>query len=366
MTSRGSGGVLATLAAGLGLEPGDVEGATWTWSVHSDRVRVGNARRTWTERAGVILRLLGPDGQVGFGEASPLPGWSIETLDEVCDVATRPCPAERLPSSLRFGLETAILDLVSRRAGRSVAEVLASSWSTDVREELPTAGLVDLFETEGRPPEPAAAVAKVKIGRPGRLEEEIVALRALRERLGGIGLRLDANRGLDPRDLSRVLDDLAEVGVELLEEPVGPVDWPRSSPVSLAVDETLAREWRELPSSAIVREVSRLREGGALAVLILKPALLGGFGRCRDLAQIALEAGVGIVISHLFDGPLALAACSALALTLPGEAYPAGLAPHGGLEAWPAAATPWWSDGRIRMPPGAVGLGLSVDSGGVS
>lgn len=42
----------------------------------------GNARRAWASRDGVLVRAEA-EGRVGWGEASPLPGASLERLDDV-------------------------------------------------------------------------------------------------------------------------------------------------------------------------------------------------------------------------------------------------------------------------------------------
>ena len=66
-------------------------------------------------------------------------------------------------------------------------------------------------------------------------------------------LRLDANRGLDPGELGRRLDELSRLGPELLEEPVPWSEWPQSSPVPLALDETLGRDWADWPVARITK-----------------------------------------------------------------------------------------------------------------
>ncbi|HEX6239392.1 MAG TPA: O-succinylbenzoate synthase, partial [Polyangiales bacterium] len=62
------------------------------------------------------------------------------------------------------------------------------------------------------------------------------------------------------------------------------------------------------------------------------------------------------VVTHLFDGPIALAAASVLALALQSPRLAAGLAPHAGLAAWPAAPH---RDAGPRLAPGAFATGIS-------
>ncbi|HEU4613190.1 MAG TPA: hypothetical protein VFS15_13965, partial [Kofleriaceae bacterium] len=49
----------------------------------------GAARGSWTERSAVILSVRDDTGVTGLGEAAPLPGMSIDTLDD----ALRACEA---------------------------------------------------------------------------------------------------------------------------------------------------------------------------------------------------------------------------------------------------------------------------------
>jgi hypothetical protein len=69
-------------------------------------------------------------------------------------------------------------------------------------------------------------------------------------------------------------------------------------------------------------------------VLVLKPAILGGLLRARELAVRAQQHGKDVVVTHLFDGPFAMAAGCELALSLPRPPLACGLAPHADLPAF--------------------------------
>jgi L-alanine-DL-glutamate epimerase-like enolase superfamily enzyme len=84
---------------------------------------------------------------------------------------------------------------------------------------------------------------------------------------------------------------------------------------------------------------------------------LGGFAACLDWAHLAQQHRGSVSMSHLFDGPVALAACAELALCLPGDQRAAGLTPHVGLQAWPACALPLIGASAI-LPPQNIGLGI--------
>jgi len=64
------------------------------------------------------------------------------------------------------------------------------------------------------------------------------------------------------------------------------------------------------------------------------------------------------VVTHLLDGPVALAAACELARSLPG-AWACGLDRHAGLDAWPGMEVPQAEGPWVRRAEGA-GLGLGV------
>ncbi len=61
---------------------------------------------------------------------------------------------------------------------------------------------------------------------------------------------------------------------------------------------------------------------------MIKPAVHGLLG-AHALAGRARAAGKGVIVTHLFDGPVGTAAACELALALGETRYAAGLAPHG-------------------------------------
>ena len=333
------------------------------------------ARRSWDERHGWLLVLRDREGRGGLGEASPLPGFSPED-EGACERALRGF-LELVPLSLelsadpvewlgaaatiaspaaRMAVETALLDLAGQVLGRSVAELLGGR---PPAAAVPLAALVDGSDGE----ELVAAVAawcatgiatfKVKGGRRRAFEEELGALTALRRSASDVALRLDVNGGWTPREARRNLERLAPLGLEFVEQPVAAealLDFG-PAPVPVAADESV-----QLPGA-----LSRLVATGSCRVMVLKPMALGGLMHCLELAREASEAGLGVVISHLFDGPVALAAACELALALPVAPLACGLAPHAGLAAWPGVVVPQIHGGFVS-PSGRAGLGLEPEA----
>lgn len=333
---------------------------------------VGSSARPERQRSGLVVKLTDGDGNVGLGEASPLPGFSPDSLAssraalervEVRALEASLTGAERwlerlvrarglLPSgapAAAFALETALLDLACQRERRSPFELL---------EQTPLPRLELNAVLDGTPPDAFARAQalvrqgyrtlKVKLG--ARWEPAFDTLSAL-AKAGGLELRADANRCLDAADLERALPRLAELGLEFLEEPCAPEFWaalPHERP-RLALDESLA--------GATSAGLPALVRASGAQVVVLKPMVLGGFSRCLELADAARACGCEVVVTHLFDGPIALRAASLLGFIVQSPGLAAGVAPHPGLAAWPAL--PEASELGPALDPGLFQAGVS-------
>ncbi len=315
------------------------------------------------ERDAVLLRVMDEDGVVGWGEASPLPGYSTDALDDVeraldewalrwgrgeidTGAGGPALPALELPAELDFAdlpsarcaIDTAMLDLAARRLGVPLhALLLDLGVPTRPVERLAVAGLVTLSGAE-RPgaPEtseaPSAQVGKLvaagyrtvkcKLGG-ADFDGELAELRAVRAEFPYLKLRLDVNGRWSPataRDRLPVLKQ--EINPEFVEQPVGPEELLSfgGTPVPIAADESL-----RLPGAP-----NRLTGPGGCAVFVLKPMVLGGLRDCIRLAETAFDDGIRVIVSHTFGGPVAHAAACELALAL-AAADPSGDAPAAGL-----------------------------------
>lgn len=336
---------------------------------------VGNARMQWLRRDGLLLLLWDADGRVGLGEASPLPGYSADSLAQ-CDARLRQVPwgelalelcdglsgaTERvlagLPAAARCAAETALLDLVAQRRAVPLATLL--------RGAPPPAGVAVSALLSGESPDALLAsaraaqrrgfsVLKLKLGRPGGAAWELAAVRLLRQQLGPeVTLRLDANRAWSLAEATEQLAALAELAPEQVEEPLADVrQLPRlRTALPIALDESL----QHLDPAT---EVAPLLAAGAVRALVLKPMALGGPLRCLQLAGLAAAHGAPALVTHLFDGTVALAAAAAVALALP-QARPCGLDAHPGLALGPSVDLGFVGAPQIP-PPTAPGLGISL------
>ena len=332
-----------------------------------------NARSRWSERQGLLLTLVDSHGHFGQGETAPLPGYSEASLDD-CHAALARMPADLLetalsvdvpmigavlderrrdlPAEARFALETALLDLRARREGIPLFRLLRTlQKDAPSPVELPLVALISEEPTQFRSAAETAISAgyagvKLKIGRPGRFDEELTAIAEVRDVLGTERvLRLDANGALP----SGALDLLVAAAPEFVEEPFARGGTlPAHPSVPLALYESL-RDGLSLTPERI--------RGHRLVAFVLKLGPLGGFFSALALVRELGAAGSSPVLSHTLEGPVGTAAAMELALALGARQRAPGLAPHSALAAWSEAVLPALFGARLA-PHTQPGLGL--------
>jgi len=172
-----------------------------------------------------------------------------------------------------------------------------------VLRRVPTSALLMAREPGALREEAAGAresghrAVKIKLGA-ATFDEDVARARAARDGLGpAVRLRGDANGAWNRRDARAALEALAGLGFDYVEQPLaaddfeGFVELHRLAPVRIAADESVASETGAL----------RLLSTGAVDVMVLKPATLGGPARALEIAAQARQAGIEVVFSHTFE-----------------------------------------------------------------
>lgn len=294
-------------------------------SVRTVTLRFARPVRTalgeFTQRRSVLLELRDEAGRAGFGEAAPWPGFGTESdqqaADRLSEIAARIRGAdissaddleERLAgaSAARAALAGALCDLQARATGQPLAKYLA--WLARATNRPPLDEVAVHALLTGREPwtlreEAARACAagfraiKLKLGA-GPIADDVERARAARDGAGAAtALRGDANGAWDEAGATAALEALAPFGFEYVEQPLpageiaGLANLRRRSPVRIAADESVAT----------AEGAQRLIGSGAVDVVILKPATLGGPLRALQIAALARSAGMQVVFSHAFE-----------------------------------------------------------------
>jgi o-succinylbenzoate synthase len=324
------------------------------------REPVATGAGTWSERRGAWLRLEGGDGRVGWGEAAPLDPMELAALMERIDPsapAARIDTAEALAEAAgrgpcgRAAFELAALDLEAQRIGRPLAFLLADSPRPRVAVNalLFSQGAAQLAAEARRAVAEGYGTLKIKVGS-SEPDEDIGRVRAVREAVGaGVAMRLDANCAWDEATALRVLRAVADCDIEFIEDAV-------------AGDLHAVRRGVDIPVAADVRT---LAEGEELVgrrgadFLVLKPMALGRLRSVRELALSAIESGIGVVITSVFDTAVGVAGALHLAAGLPGTEHAHGLATVGLLEEAPVEGLEPPHRGEMVLPKGP-GLGVRL------
>jgi o-succinylbenzoate synthase len=285
-------------------------------------------------------------GHFGYGEAAPLPDWGMETLVQTAQALTK--MSERLLGAIiktterdtdqilelladyaatpaaRHGMELAILDLFAQSQNLSIAQLLNANSATKV-EVNGLVGAESLAETVRQTSDlvkQGYRCLKLKIGRMS-WEDDLVRIKAVRKEVGSeIKLRLDPNQSWHIEQAIAYIRELAPLGIEYIEQPLpaqdllGMAKLRKLGIIAIAADEAVQN----------LTQLAQVIKAEAADLVILKPMALGGILTSFKAAQIALDAGLAVVITTSLDGAIARLGALHLAAALPKLSHACGLA----------------------------------------
>lgn len=269
------------------------------------------SRGSQVEQATLQVRLTREDGVVGRGEACGIPyagdtpATLMATLESVRGEIERGIDREALLQLLphggaRMGVDAALWDLEAKaggpdpytRCGVAPAPVTSAY----------TIGMRSLEDYEITARQYADyPILKIKVGR----EDPIAALRAVRRGASRPRLIVDTNQSWTVADLQRHAVALAELGVELIEQPIavgaeaGLDGW--RSPVPLCADE-------------LIDSVSDLHKAaGRFQYVNIKLDKAGGLTAAMRLADAIEARGMGLMVGCMVGSSLSMAPAMVLA-----------------------------------------------------
>ncbi|MCL4850556.1 MAG: twin-arginine translocation signal domain-containing protein [Bryobacteraceae bacterium] len=332
------------------------------------------------ERPSVLVKITAEDGAVGWGQSVPVPTWSYETTESVTltlrnyvapvligrdpfDIAgahtlmnraISPSFSTGMPIA-KAGIDLALHDLTARIRGQNVAErwgrktpeKLTLSWTINPQTLDETAKLVEEGKRHGY------KHFNVKVAPDPKFDIEMC--RIVRKMAPDAFFWADANGGYDLATALAVAPKLADIGVDVLEQPIaanrltGYREIRKQRALPILMDEGVV-------SSVELIEFIKL---GLLDGVAMKPARTAGLWDARRQIEIVQDAGLLFLGSGLTDPDIALAA----AIHLYGAynlKFPAALnGPQfltGSFLEKPLVV----SDGDIEIPRGP-GFGVQID-----
>ena len=263
--------------------------------------------------ADVVIATAREGGFAGRGEAVPYPRYAESVAGALDTIRTfarergqtlsrgdlRALPA----GAARNALDCALWDLAAKRTGRPVWRLAGLAPPASVVTAY-TIGLGSVPEMRRNAARNATRpLLKIKLGRAP--EEDVERLRAVRDAAPATRLIVDANEGWTMAGLELVAPVAAELGVELIEQPLPAgadaalSDW--EAPVPLGADESLHGDGDPAGLS------------GKYDVLNVKLDKTGGLSAALELVERARGMGFGIMIGCMVATSLSMAPALLLA-----------------------------------------------------
>lgn len=324
-------------------------------------------------RCGLLLFLITSDGLVGIGEASPVGTGSPDEVRQIADILERlasdligidanaleqSLPSRSLPASLRFGIETALLDIWGQTRALPLTALLGGRPSSLAVNALITAESAEQAAIAAREAaELGFTSLKLKVGG-GTLAKDEKLVSAVRQAVGSeVKLRLDANQAWNVNQAIESIHRLSRYQIEYIEQPVAAADIVelaevrRSVPVPVAADESLGS----------LDDLRRLLNAKAADIFIVKASRLGGLRAGLEVATEILKAGHAMVVTTSLESGVGIAASTHLAAALPDQPYSHGLATGLLLDQDLTYPRLLPLKGRL-MTPESPGLGVKVEA----
>ena len=290
----------------------------------------GTSRGVYTTRKSWFVYL--SDGQrEGVGECAPLPDLSCDARPDYAEVLDNFCQslcetgeidyeAMRTYPSLLFGLETAVMDLKSKKQG-----VLFDTAFSRGEVGIPINGLVwmgnydEMLQRMEEKLEKGFRCVKLKIGAID-FDQELDLVKRIRNRFSfhEVELRLDANGAFPYEEALYKLELLSQYAIHSIEQPIRQGQWAymaelcRESPLPIALDEELIGV-NDPEMKHHMLNIIKPR------YIILKPSLHGGMQGCREWIDTAREMGIGSWITSALESNIGLNAIAQFASDVYGD-----------------------------------------------
>ena len=332
----------------------------------------------------VLVRIVAADGTVGWGEATPDPNVTGETVEgTIATLRHALAPAvlghdarnreaighaldarvEGVPAA-KAAIDIALHDLVGHAHGLPVWALLGGR----TKESLTISRVVSVKDPDAMAADAAAHVAdgfrtvKLKVAAEANPALDIRRLAAVREAVGpDIGIKVDANQGWRTAAVAiAAIRGMTASAPDYIEQPVawwdldGLAEVRRQTGLAIMIDEGCHGP----------REMQRVVALRAADLVNIKLMKCGGLTRATTLNAIAETAGIVAQVGTMVESSIASAAGLHLALARANVHTVEMGGPLMLAEDIGNAAT-WYDRDQIRVPD-RPGLGITVDETAVT
>jgi muconate cycloisomerase len=330
----------------------------------------------------VIVRIRDTDGAEGIGEGvTPGPWWSGETVESiklmidghlgpaVCELPEATPQAALLAMDRRVAhnrfakaaVEMALWDLVGKRSGLSVADLLGGR----IHEDLPITWALSAADAPSVAAEAEAKSAegyrgfKFKMGADPCAADDVARVASIRNKLPDyVSAVADPNGAWDEHTAAVSIGTLAASGFDIIEQPVP--GWNRAAMKRLrrrSGVRLMADEGAQTPHDMIGIVTDEAADS-----VSLKLPKAGGLSQAVAMANIGVAGGIDLYGGSTLESSVGAAAGAQVYSTWPGLIGCELIGPT--LMVEDIVATPLqYQGGRLTVPTGpGIGVQLNEDS----
>ena len=243
----------------------------------------------------------------------------------------------------KSALESAMIDALARSYHIPLSVMLGGKY----RSEIKVIKMVSVGDPEAMAQEAKELVSQglsLKLKVSGEIEKDLPRVKAVREAVGdSVFIKIDANEAYDAKSAIRFAKGLADLGVEVFEQPV-PRDqfdalWEvkKHSPIKIEADQS-CRNFADAQTLIQNRMVDSINTG---------IAKVGSIGAVRRIAELCEANGIRCALSNTAGSMVGDAAAVHLAASTPG-------------------IFPLCELGEFEVITGDPFFGLTVDKGSIS
>ncbi|HEV8342344.1 MAG TPA: enolase C-terminal domain-like protein [Candidatus Binatia bacterium] len=292
------------------------------------------ATNKFTVANGIVVRAVSDDGVEGYGYCDPFPrtGETPLTVRSLIEEVLKPIVLGRDLWDLgrirqeishrvmhnpraKSAVQTALFDLQSRSLRVPLFVILGGL----VRGEIRVIKMVSLGSPEEMADESRnwvrSGLGALKLKIEGHLALDLERIAAVRNAVGDrVYIKVDANEAYDSKSAIRLARKMADLGVEVFEQPVprhqieALQEVKRLSPIKVEADQSVRS----------VEDAYQLIRGGVADSINTSIQKVGGMVEARQIAEMCQLAGVQCALSNTAGSVLGDAAALQLAVSTPG------------------------------------------------
>jgi o-succinylbenzoate synthase len=278
-------------------------------------------------REGFLIALMNDKNIIGYGECSPLPGYSYEDLYECeeqlqkltrilnnFEIGNDIAFLEKFFSkriffpSVHFGIEQCLLSLIiSGNASFIQNKFKITKKEIDVYAVMEAEDKLDIISSIEKKITDGYKTFKIKLGNE-RFDNDFKLIESIRKYFGNeINLCLDVNGAWDKHEAAEHIKFLSPLKIQFIEEPCEHLDSvieiAKKSPIPIAVGHSMNT----------AADVLNIIKFSNVEYIVLKPTIISGFLSSMRLIEEAEKKKKKIIISSSFESSVGKSALVFLA-----------------------------------------------------